>query len=145
MLLFHVGTYFRNRLDTILVALAAANSVGIYYVSSELLRHAHERVGDSDGTCSLPAYAQLAGEPQALRAAFRAVLGFFFTVVMPICAGTVVVAPFLVRVVLGERWADAGPLVSMLTFAGGFNAISHVIGTSHAAHGSEGFRHTGVE
>jgi O-antigen/teichoic acid export membrane protein len=140
MLLFHVGTYFRNRLDTILVArLTAANSVGLYHVASELSAMPTNELVVPTGRALFPAYAQLAGEPQALRAAFRAVLGFFFTVVLPLCAGTMVVAPFLVRVVLGEQWVEAAPLVSMLTFAGGFNAISHVIGTFHAAHGRERF------
>jgi len=140
MLLFHIGTYVRNRLDTILVArLTAANSVGIYHVASELAAMPTNELVVPTGRALFPAYAQLARDPQALRVAFRAVLGFFFAVVLPICAGTMAVAPYLVRVVLGAQWVDAAPLVSMLTFAGGFNAISHVIGTFHAAHGRERF------
>jgi O-antigen/teichoic acid export membrane protein len=140
MLLFHVGNYFRNRLDTILVArLTAASAVGTYYVASELSSLPTNELVVPTGRALFPAYAQLAREPGALRTAFQVVLGFFFSVVMPICAGIMVVAPYLVRVILGEQWVDAAPLVSMLTFAGGFNAISHVIGTFHAAHGRERF------
>ncbi len=140
MLMFHVGTYLRNRLDTILVArLTAASSVGMYHVASELSSMPTNELVIPTGRALFPAYAQLAQDPGALRTAFQAVLGFFFAVVIPVCAGVTLVSPYLVRVVLGEQWVDAAPLVSMLTFAGGFGAISHVIGTFHAAHGRERF------
>jgi O-antigen/teichoic acid export membrane protein len=143
MLLFHVGTYFRNRLDTLLVArLTGASSVGVYNVASELSAMPTNELVVPTGRALFPAYAHLAREPESLRAAFRTVLGFFFTVVLPICAGMNAVAPHLVRVVLGDKWMAAAPLVSLLTFAGGFNAIAHVIGTFHAADGRERFSAT---
>jgi O-antigen/teichoic acid export membrane protein len=143
MLLFHVGTYFRNRLDTLLVArLTGAGSVGVYNVASELSAMPTNELVVPTGRALFPAYAQLVREPEALRTAFRVVLGFFFAVVLPICAGMTVVAPFLVLVVLGDKWLEAAPLVSLLTFAGGFNAIAHVIGTFHSAAGRERFSAT---
>jgi O-antigen/teichoic acid export membrane protein len=143
MLLFHVGTYFRNRLDTLLVArLTGAGSVGVYNVASELSAMPTNELVVPTGRALFPAYAQLVREPEALRTAFRVVLGFFFAVVLPICAGMTVVAPFLVHVVLGDKWLEAAPLVSLLTFAGGFNAIAHVIGTFHSAAGRERFSAT---
>ncbi len=143
MLLFHVGTYFRNRLDTIVVArMSAASSVGTYNVAYELSSMPTNELVIPTGRALFPAYAQLAHDPEALRTAFQHVIGFFFAVVAPLCTGMTIVAPDLVHVILGKQWLDAAPLVSMLTFAGGFNAISHVVGTFHAAHGRERFTAT---
>lgn len=140
MLLFNVGNYLRSRLDTVVVGrITAAGEVGTYHVASELSAMPTNEVLVPTGRALFPAYSQLARDPVALRRTFRTVLAFFFTVVMAVCVGMMVVAPNLVRVVLGAQWVNAGPLVSILTFSGGFNGITHVIGTFHAANGRERF------
>jgi O-antigen/teichoic acid export membrane protein len=140
MLLFQIGTYLRNRIDTIVVGrITAAGVVGMYNVAYELSSMPTNELIIPTGRALFPAYAQLAGDRRALRTALQTSLGFFFTIVMPVCLGMTVVAPFLVRVVLGDQWASAAPLMSVLTFAGGFNGISHVIATFHAANGRERF------
>lgn len=138
MLLFQIGTYLRNRFDTIVVGrITTAGVVGMYNVAYELSSMPTNELIIPTGRALFPAYAQMSGDRHALRTALMTALAFVFAVVMPVCAGMMIVAPFLVRVVLGEQWASAAPLMSVLTFAGGFSGISHVIATFHAADGRE--------
>ena len=134
MLAFHIGTYLRNRLDTLLVArIAPASAVGYYHVASELAAMPTNEVIVPTGRALFPTYAKARGELQTLRDMFRAALGFFMMFAWPAIAGVSVVADDLVRVILGAQWLDAIPLIPFLALAGGLNGISHVIGTFLAA------------
>jgi O-antigen/teichoic acid export membrane protein len=140
MLMFHVGTYLRNRIDTLVVGrLAPAGVVGIYNVTAEMSSAPATEVVIPSSRALFPSLARLADEPLKLKETLSAALGLCFLIVVAASSGMAVVASEAVRVVLGPQWVEAVPLVTPLAFAGGMNAISHVIGTLLAAIGRQRF------
>ncbi len=65
-----------------------------------------------------PAYAALSDDRAALKRVTLASTAMMLAVGLPISAGTAVVAPDAVRVLLGERWLDVVPLLQILAIAG---------------------------
>src|ERR1043166_6417834 len=67
---------------------------------------------------ALPAYSKLAADRAALGAAYLAAAGLVALLVMPLIVGLAAVAPMVVAVLLGPKWYEVGPLISLLTFHG---------------------------
>lgn len=138
MLMFNVGTYLRNRIDTLLVArLSSPGAVGVYNVAAELSAMPTTEVVIPSGRALFPSFVKLAGDERSLKQSVRIALGVCVLGVIPICAGVALVAPQMVRVILGTQWLETVPLMPPLAFAGGLNAVSHVIGTFLAAIGQQ--------
>jgi PST family polysaccharide transporter len=64
------------------------------------------------------ALSRLHGDEDRFRRGFLLATRYVTMVVMPVMAGLALVAPLVVVVVFGARWAPSGPVVSLLALAG---------------------------
>jgi PST family polysaccharide transporter len=72
----------------------------------------------------LPGYAKLASDHERLRTSFAATFGTIVIVAVPVAVALGLIADPLVRLVLGEQWLDAIPLLEILCIAGAINVCT---------------------
>jgi O-antigen/teichoic acid export membrane protein len=82
-----------------------------------------------------PSYVHLANDPDRLRAGFRSTLGLITLLILPICVGIAVLSEPLVRVMLGEKWLETVPLISLLAIAGAAIVLQATTGSVYNALG----------
>lgn len=65
-----------------------------------------------------PGFSALSGDPGAIRRMYLDATGLMVMLGLPIPVGLALVAPDVVRVLLGEQWLTAAPLIPILALAG---------------------------
>ncbi len=71
----------------------------------------------------LPVLGRLQGGETDLKRALLASLSALASTALPAAIGLALLAPELVRLLLGENWTDAGPLLSIMAIAGGITVL----------------------
>jgi O-antigen/teichoic acid export membrane protein len=74
------------------------------------------------------AYARLQNDPQAIARSFERACGIIMMVALPFFFGMATTAEPLVRVLLGEKWIEAAPLVATLALAMPFVTLQILFG-----------------
>lgn len=109
--------------DFVLGRTAGAYWLGIYNVAFEIAALPSTELISPINRASFPAYSKLAGDLPALRQKFLEVFSVIALISFPVAAGLACVAHPAVLVLLGEKWAEAVPLLRILTIAGLIGAI----------------------
>jgi len=99
-------------------------ALGIYTVASEFAYMPSVELIAPVNRAVFPGYARLAHDSARLRETFLDVIGAILLLALPASVGVSVIADPMVRVLLGERWLDAVPIVRVLAFAGAVAAVT---------------------
>jgi len=91
--------------------------LGLYVLASKLAFLPAELASEVAGSVAFPVYARLQANLAQVRRAFQASLLGMSVLLLPVCALTIALAPTLVGVILGPRWAGTAPLIQILTLA----------------------------
>ena len=136
LLLNNFVLFLRNRSADLIIGRAfGPSSLGIFSIASEVSNlPSHEMVAPINRVL-FPSYVQLSDDLNRLREAFRASLGFIALIILPASAGLAAVADPLVRVMLGEKWLDTVPIISLLALAGASTVLQTNTGSLHNALG----------
>jgi O-antigen/teichoic acid export membrane protein len=118
-------------------SIGGAASMGHYYVASDFGSSPSDEVVLPMSRAAFPVYSRLRGEPAALVEAFRGVLGSMTAISFVMGIGMAVVADDFVRVVLGEKWLEAIPLVPWLGLFGALYGVAHTLDAFLLATGRE--------
>ena len=114
-LLYQAG---RN-LDNLLVGrFLGASALGIYGLAYNIMLVPFSRIAAPLQQVLFPAFSRMQNDRAALASAWVRVTRLVGALSMPSLVGLVIVAPDFVAVVLGERWADAAPVIQILALAG---------------------------
>lgn len=107
-----------NRLDYLMLqVLGDLTQVG-YYGAAYRLPNLFERVPQLAMTTLFPVMSQLAvRDPRALRRVYRRMQRVMALLVLPMVAGVIWLAPFIVRVWLGANFAPVAPLMRVVILA----------------------------
>ena len=109
------------RTDRLVVGkVMGAQALGLYAVAYELSNIATSELVAPVRRASLPAYAKVSCDLQTLRSVFVRDFATILFFGVPIAAGIGGLADPLVRVLLGERWLAAVPLMQILAIYGAF-------------------------
>ncbi len=119
--LFNVSDKF------LLSGLTGKASLGHYNVAGSLASIVTVELLAPVGTALMPGFAKLQSEPDRLRAAFAQSLGVLFALTLPAATGVWLVAPELVRVLLGWQWEAAIGLVALFGFFYMFFSLSETL------------------
>ncbi|WP_033923492.1 lipopolysaccharide biosynthesis protein [Sphingomonas sp. 37zxx] len=84
------------------------------------------------------AYARIQDDPAAMGRAFEKAARIIMLVAMPFYAGLAVTADPLVRVVLGDKWVEAAPIVAILALAMPFMTLQTLFAPASDARGRPG-------
>lgn len=82
-----------------------------------------------------PAYSSVQAETAVLEQAFWTTTRYIELVIVPLCLGLMLAADPLVRVVFGERWLDAIPVMRLLALYALVRSIGYHIGDIYKATG----------
>lgn len=118
-----VGADFLNflsrRTDNLLIgAVIGTVALGFYSVAYRILDSTQALLGASAGKIAYPAFSRLQHDQERLRNAFLRVNRVTWAFVMPGFVSLALVAPELILVLFGERWAEAGPVAAVLFLVG---------------------------
>lgn len=87
-----------------------------------------------------PALSRLQDDAVRFRQAFLRVTQYVTMIALPMLVGIALVAPLAVRVVFGEKWLPAVPVIRLLTVAGFFRLLMNFWPTGLEASGHPGLR-----
>ena len=99
-------------------------ALGSYTVGSELAYMPSVELIAPINRAVFPGYARLAHDSEKLRDTFLDVIAAILLLALPASVGLAAVAEPMVRVLLGERWIEAVPVIRVLAFAGAVAAVT---------------------
>lgn len=115
--------------------LHGAQALGAYTVGSEIAQLAHTELVAPINRAMFPGYARLVDDRPAFRRVCVDATGAILLVVLPASVAVAVFAQPIVRILLGEQWSAAVPLIQILAFAGAVTAVTSNNGAAYIALG----------
>ena len=118
MLLNNVVGFFKERSsDFVIGRLYGAAPLGAYNVAYELAHLPSTEIGAPINRALLPGFAKMGSAPE-VKTAYASAVGVLAMLTLPAAAIIFAVAPFLVPVILGQKWLAAVPLMEVFAFNG---------------------------
>ena len=112
---FNVVNYFARNLDDMLIGrFAGKASLGLYQKAYELMMLPLNQVNQPISRVALPALSRLVSEPARYRSAYLRILEKVLLITVPLGVFLVFTADWLVLVVLGDQWVEAGRLLAVM-------------------------------
>ena len=102
-----------------------AAATGVYAAAKRILLGITLVLSTALNRVALPAFANLRGDPGAMRSAFLRAVSFTSTVTAPAFAGLAVVAPDLTALAMTGTWADVGAILSIIAVTAYLSTIVH--------------------
>jgi PST family polysaccharide transporter len=104
------------RLDPLIVGkFAGQTGLGIFSVSSNLASLPTNEITGVMKTTLFPGFRQVRHDPERLRRAYMRIQALTSAIVIPCAFGLAAVADPLIRLVLGEKWLPAIPVIQVLS------------------------------
>ena len=101
-----------------------AQTLGAYTIASEIAALAHTELIAPINRAMFPGYSRLVGDPPAFRKTCVDATATILLIVLPVSVGIAVLAAPFVRLLLGDQWVAAVPLIKVLAFAGAVSALT---------------------
>jgi O-antigen/teichoic acid export membrane protein len=125
LLLNNILYFAYHRVDTfVLGRFMGAQPLGLFRMAHEIANLPTTEMVAPIRAAILPGYAKLASDQERLRASFAATFGSIVMVAAPVAVGIGLTADPLVRLILGEKWLPAIPLLQVLCIAGAVNVCT---------------------
>lgn len=120
--------FLGGELDTFAVGrYAGTSALGLYNRAYLLARLPTYQITTSLSKVLFPAFSEVQQEVDRLRSALLSAIRVTAAVVVPIAAGIAVAAPEIVRVLLGEDWVGAIPVLPYVAGAAGLSMLTHFL------------------
>ena len=133
---FRLLIYFTRWADDLLIgAFLGPAALGFYTVGSRMLRMLIQVTSSLIDRVSFPLYSRLQDQPARLKAAFYKSTAFASLIAFPVFLATAVLAPEVVDLFFGPKWADSIPIMQILAFFGLIQVLTYLNGTTIKALG----------
>ena len=133
---FRLLIYFTRWADDLLIgAFLGPAALGFYTVGSRMLRMLIQVTSSLIDRVSFPLYSRLQDQPARLKAAFYKSTAFASLIAFPVFLATAVLAPEVVDLFFGPKWADSIPVMQILAFFGLIQVLTYLNGTTIKALG----------
>jgi teichuronic acid exporter len=93
-------------------------ATGIYNAAKRLLVAISLVMSSGLNSVALPLLASLSDDSEQLKDSFLKCVGFTVLITSPIFAGLAVLSPDVIGILMGDRWSDVAPVLSILCIAG---------------------------
>lgn len=121
----NVVWFLYTRADAILVGkLLGMEKVGIYSVASDIASLPMAKVNAVIGEVSFAVFSK---EKEQARTYLKKAMRLMSVLTFPVFYGIAAIAPELVRVILGEQWSAAAPIIAVLCLIMPFRMLSSVM------------------
>jgi PST family polysaccharide transporter len=132
----NLGFFAGQRAPEVVIGkLAGVRALGIFALAYELANLPTTELIATINGATFPGYARHGRDVSSLREEFLQVMGFVFLIVFPAGVGMILIADLGVRVLLGDQWMDAVPVVKVLACAGMLSAAGSNSGYIYMAVG----------
>jgi O-antigen/teichoic acid export membrane protein len=119
--------YIHRNADNVLIGrFVGAAALGAYSLAYNIMLVPFSRIAGPVQRVLAPAFARMQDEPQRIGDAWVRAVRLLGMCAIPSLTGLIVVAPDFVRVVLGEKWASAAPLIQILAVVGMIQALQSI-------------------
>lgn len=109
-----VGVVGESLLRMVVSRQLGTAELGLYYLAAKLVELPSNLIGSVLYGVAFPLHARFQDERERAAATFRSNVTAFLASLVPLTVGLGVLAPALVRDVLGERWDGAAPVIRIL-------------------------------
>ena len=124
MVLWALLNFFERQLDILIVgSLIGTAAAGYYSTGQRLTLILFELITGVVGQLFLPVFSRLQNKREELAGVFSKLVPALAMLLFPACVGLACIAPEAVRVLLGEKWLPAIPIVVFLSFYVGILGI----------------------
>lgn len=115
---FSVVNYFARNFDQVLLGyFHGPLSVGLYQKAYDFLLIPLRQINEPVSSVAIPALSRLTGEPERYRITYLRILEKILLVTMPLGALMIMTSDWLVLIVLGDQWIEAGRIFAALGVA----------------------------
>ena len=115
----HALTVLIRRSDDLLIGyFLGPTLLGFYTIGYQLLLVIIRLVTEVTNSVAFPAFSRIQNEPERMRRAFYNVTQYTSLFAFPVFIGLAAIAPELVPVVFGEKWAPSIPVMQVLSLIG---------------------------
>ena len=101
-----------------------AQTLGAYTIAAEIALLAHTELIAPINRAMFPGYSRLTSNPPEFRRICVDATAVILLIVLPVSVGIAVLAAPFVRLLLGDQWDAAVPIIKVLAFAGAVSALS---------------------
>ncbi len=98
-------------------------ALGVYAIAYNTILVPAARLGGPLQRVFAPTFSRMQDEPERIAVAWARIMRFVAAVSVPALLGLAVVAPDFVHVVLGDRWREAAPIITILAWVGILQAL----------------------
>lgn len=125
MLVSGFASVLLSRVPHLVVGRAfGAQTLGVYTVSAEIALLPQTELAAPINRALFPAYSRLVADLDAFRRTSIEATGAIFLFVLPFSVGVALMAPQVVRILLGAQWSEAVPVIQVLAFSGAVSALT---------------------
>jgi lipopolysaccharide exporter len=125
MVLGNLAQVLMNRAPHFVVGrMFGAQSLGAYTVGSEIANLPHTELVAPVNRAMFPGLSRVADDVDNFRKTCVDATAAIFLLVMPVSVGVALLAPQIVRILLGQKWPEAVPVIQVLAFAGAVSALT---------------------
>lgn len=103
---------------------AKSDNVGFYKLSEEIATITSAEIIAPINRAAYPGYSKLADQQEKLKNSYLNVFAMISLIAIPSATGIALVAPELVLVLFGSKWADMIPVVQTIALGSVFSALS---------------------
>jgi lipopolysaccharide exporter len=118
-----ISFFYLRSADFIVGRVAGARALGLYDIAYEISNLPTTELIAPINRAIFPGYAQMSADHTTLRQGFLKVISVVALLALPAATGIAATAELLVKVALGENWADAAPVIQILAFYGAITAL----------------------
>lgn len=122
--------YFSKNADNLLIGkFWGPQQLGLYSKAAQLVGLPTDQVHEPVMAVAVPALSRLADSPERYRKAYLRIMEKVLMLVMPAVALLIVSSDWLVSIVLGAQWKEAGPILVFMSIAGLFQPVINTAGS----------------
>src|SRR6266550_4509535 len=122
--------YFSKNADNLLIGrFFGPRQLGLYNKAAQLVGLPTDQVHEPVMAVTVPALSRLADSPERYRKAYLRIMEKVLMLVMPAVALLIVSSDWIVSIVLGAQWKEAGPILVFMSIAGLFQPVINTAGS----------------
>lgn len=124
LMISQIGAFLNQKTDAIVVGgIHGTHGIGNYHVANDLSTMPTSEFVMPMRRAMFPVLSSIKDDPSAFEAACRTSFAAVATVCLALSFGLAGVADEAIRLILGEKWGNAVPLVRWLALYGGFTSL----------------------
>ena len=121
--------YGRSRLDSLIIGkMIGVSAAGTFFMARHLALGTLQQIAGAVSRVMFPVFSIIQNDEALLRSAFLTGTRGLATLIFPIIAGFVALAPEAVAVILPEKWASATGLIQILALHGILQCVNNPAG-----------------